>query len=169
MNIPLKIRPWLLDNPHFDDTPDAKWYKTNGPSYAKPGDAGMDIRACIEEPETLAPGQTVSIPTGLAIHIGQRPELPSFYQVVGLILPRSGLGMLNGIILGNGTGVIDQDYQGEIIVSIYNRSEHSYLIQPAQKICQILFMPVLDVNFFRVQNFEETTERGANGFGSTGQ
>lgn len=130
------------------------------PSYATPGSAGLDLRACFDEPLTLAPGQTVLIPTGLAIHIGD-PGLTA------MILPRSGLGHKHGIVLGNLVGLIDSDYQGPLMVSCWNRSSEPFTIEPMDRIAQLVIVPVVQAQFRRVDEFT-TTERGAGGFGSTG-
>ncbi len=130
------------------------------PNYATDGSAGLDMRACIDEPLTVAPGETVLIPTGLAIYIGD----PSLAAV---LLPRSGLGHKHGLVLGNLTGLIDSDYQGQVFISCWNRSQSPYGIQPAERIAQMVFVPVAQVHFDVVDEFVET-ERGAGGFGSSG-
>lgn len=130
------------------------------PQYATAGAAGLDLKACIETPLVIAAKQTVLIPTGLAIYI-QNPAL------AGIILPRSGLGHKKGIVLGNGTGLIDSDYQGEVFVSCWNRSENDFTVHPLDRIAQLVFIPVIQVAFERVEAFESSA-RGQGGFGSTG-
>ena len=131
------------------------------PAYATPGSAGLDLRACLDAPLTLEPGQTALIPTGLAIHIGD-PGLAA------LILPRSGLGHKHGIVLGNLVGLIDSDYQGQLMVSCWNRGSASFVIQPLERIAQLVLVPVVQATFRRVEDFERS-ERGEGGFGSTGK
>ena len=131
------------------------------PAYATPGSAGLDLRACLDEAITLAPGQTTLIPTGLAIHIGD-PGL------AGIILPRSGLGHKHGIVLGNLVGLIDSDYQGQLMVSCWNRGQTEFTVQPFERIAQLVIVPVVQATFRRVDNFD-SSERGAGGFGSTGK
>ncbi len=131
------------------------------PHYATPGAAGLDLRACIEAPVTLAPGATELIPTGIAIHIGDA-------RYAALILPRSGLGHKHGIVLGNLVGLIDSDYQGQLMVSCWNRGGASFTINPLERIAQLVIVPVLQVEFNVVESFEESS-RGAGGFGSTGK
>jgi dUTP pyrophosphatase len=131
------------------------------PAYATPGSAGLDLRACIDAPLTLEPGQTVLVPTGLAIHIGD----PGY---AAMILPRSGLGHKNGIVLGNLVGLIDSDYQGQLMVSTWNRSHASFTLQPLDRLAQLVIVPVLQVGFNVVEEFA-SSERGAGGFGSTGK
>ena len=131
------------------------------PHYATPGAAGLDLRACVEAPLTLAPGQTELVPTGIAIHIGN-----SRYAAV--IVPRSGLGHKHGIVLGNLVGLIDSDYQGQIMVSAWNRGQASFTIQPLDRIAQLVIVPVLQVEFNVVEEFT-ASDRGAAGFGSTGK
>lgn len=131
------------------------------PAYATPGSAGLDLRACLDEAITLAPGQTTLIPTGLAIHIAD-PGLAA------IILPRSGLGHKHGIVLGNLVGLIDSDYQGQLMVSCWNRGQTEFVIQPFERIAQLVIVPVVQAQFRRVDSFD-TSERGAGGFGSTGK
>lgn len=131
------------------------------PGYATPGAAGIDLRACIEAPVALAPGQTELIPTGMAIHIGN-PDLAA------LILPRSGLGHKHGIVLGNLVGLIDSDYQGQLFVSIWNRGSADFVVRPLERIAQLVMVPVVQVEFNVVEEFA-ASERGAGGFGSTGR
>lgn len=131
------------------------------PAYATPGSAGLDLRACLDAPLALAPGQTALIPTGLAVHIGD-PGLAA------MLLPRSGLGHKHGIVLGNLVGLIDSDYQGQIFVSVWNRGHEHFMIQPMERIAQLVVVPVLQVAFNVVDDFSES-ERGAGGFGSTGK
>ena len=131
------------------------------PQYATPDSAGLDIRACIEAPMTLKPGETNLVASGMAIHIAD-----SGYAA--LILPRSGLGHKHGIVLGNLVGLIDSDYQGQIFVSVWNRGQTEFTIQPMERIAQLIMVPVAQVQFNVVDAFTES-ERGAGGFGSTGK
>ena len=131
------------------------------PHYATPGSAGLDLRACIEAPIVLEPGQSALIPTGLAIHIGD-PGLAA------MLLPRSGLGHKHGIVLGNLVGLIDSDYQGQLMVSCWNRSAVPFTIQPMERIAQMVIVPVVQARFRQVDSFEAST-RGEGGFGSTGR
>lgn len=130
------------------------------PSYATPGSAGLDLRACIDLPIQIDPGECWLISTGLAINIGD-PGLAA------MILPRSGLGHKHGIVLGNLVGLIDSDYQGELKVSCWNRGEMQFTINPMDRIAQLVIVPVVQAKFRRVDEFTKT-ERGAGGFGSTG-
>jgi dUTP pyrophosphatase len=131
------------------------------PDYASDGAAGMDLRACIDEPLAIAPGQTHLIPTGLAIHIGD-PTLAA------VLLPRSGLGHKHGIVLGNLVGLIDSDYQGQLFVSCWNRGSDSFTIQVGERIAQMVFVPVVRAAFEVVTDFEDSV-RGEGGFGHTGR
>jgi dUTP pyrophosphatase len=131
------------------------------PAYATPGSAGLDLRACLDAPLTLAPGQSALIPTGLAIHIGD-PGLAA------MLLPRSGLGHKHGIVLGNLVGLIDSDYQGPLMVSCWNRGQTEFTVQPLERIAQMVIVPVVQAAFRRVDSFD-ASERGAGGFGSTGR
>ena len=131
------------------------------PTYATPGSAGLDLRACIQAPLTLEPGSTHLIPTGLAIHIAD----PAY---AAMILPRSGMGHKHGIVLGNLVGLIDSDYQGELMVSTWNRGNAAFVLNPMERLAQLVVVPVLQVAFNIVDSFTET-ERGAGGFGSTGK
>jgi dUTP pyrophosphatase len=131
------------------------------PAYATSGSAGLDLRACIEAPLTLEPGQTVLVPTGLAIHVAD----PGY---AAMILPRSGLGHKNGIVLGNLVGLIDSDYQGQLMVSTWNRGNQAFTLQPLDRLAQLVIVPVLQVGFNVVDEFA-SSERGAGGFGSTGK
>ena len=131
------------------------------PAYATPGSAGLDLRACIEAPLTIEPGQTVLVPTGLAIHVAD----PGY---AAMILPRSGLGHKNGIVLGNLVGLIDSDYQGQLMVSTWNRGHTAFTLQPLDRLAQLVIVPVLQVGFNVVDEFA-SSERGAGGFGSTGK
>jgi dUTP pyrophosphatase len=131
------------------------------PAYGTPGSAGLDLRACIDAPLTLEPGQTVLVPTGLAIHLAD----PGY---AAMILPRSGLGHKNGIVLGNLVGLIDSDYQGQLMVSTWNRGHASFTLQPMDRLAQLVIVPVLQVGFNVVEEFA-SSERGAGGFGSTGK
>ena len=130
------------------------------PTYATEGSAGLDMRACIEAPITVEPGETTLVPTGIAIHIAD----PSLAAV---LLPRSGLGHKHGIVLGNLTGLIDSDYQGQVFISCWNRSSTPFEIQPADRIAQMVFVPVAQVEFQVVPEFG-ASERGEGGFGHTG-
>jgi len=131
------------------------------PQYSTSGSAGLDLRACTNEKMTINPGDTVLIPTGLAINIAD----PSYAAV---ILPRSGLGHKNGIVLGNLVGLIDSDYQGQLFVSIWNRGKETFELNPFDRIAQLVVIPVVKVDLNIVDDFEQT-ERGAGGFGSTGK
>jgi dUTP pyrophosphatase len=131
------------------------------PSYATPGSAGLDLRACLEAPLVLQPGQTALIPTGLAIHIAD-PGLAA------VLLPRSGLGHKHGIVLGNLVGLIDSDYQGPLMVSCWNRSDAAFTVQPLERIAQMVIVPVVQARFRRVAEFGDSA-RGEGGFGSTGR
>jgi dUTP pyrophosphatase len=131
------------------------------PAYATPGSAGLDLRACLDEPLTLAPGQTALVSTGLSVHIAD-PGLAA------MILPRSGLGHRHGIVLGNLVGLIDSDYQGPLMVSCWNRGTEAYTLQPLERIAQMVIVPVLQATFRQVEAFG-SSERGEGGFGSTGR
>jgi dUTP pyrophosphatase len=131
------------------------------PAYATPGSAGMDLRACIDASITLMPGQTELIPTGVAIHIGD-PGLAA------LILPRSGLGHKHGIVLGNLVGLIDSDYQGQLMVSCWNRGTNAFDLKPMERLAQLVLVPVVQGAFVTVTDFDES-ERGRAGFGSSGR
>lgn len=131
------------------------------PEYATDGSAGMDVRACIDEPLTVAPGETHLVPTGLAIYVGD----PGYAAV---LLPRSGLGHKHGLVLGNLTGLIDSDYQGQLFVSIWNRGSKSYTIEIGERIAQLVFVPVAQGQFRQVDEFE-ASDRGAGGFGHSGR
>ena len=130
------------------------------PQYATPGSAGLDLRACLDAPLPVAPGQTEMIPLGLSIHIAD-PGLAA------LVLPRSGLGSKHGIVLGNLVGLIDSDYQGPLMVSCWNRSQVPYTVQPLERIAQLVIVPVVQARFRVVDGFAAST-RGEGGFGSTG-
>jgi dUTP pyrophosphatase len=131
------------------------------PAYATEGSAGLDLRACIDAPLTIEAGQTVLIPTGLAIHLAD----PGY---AAMILPRSGMGHKNGIVLGNLVGLIDSDYQGQLMVSTWNRGQSAFTLTPMERLAQLIVVPVLQVGFNVVDEFD-TSERGAGGFGSTGK
>ena len=135
--------------------------KDNLPDYATPGSAGLDLRAAIETDIMIAPGETHLVPTGIAIHIGN-PALAA------MILPRSGLGHKHGIVLGNLVGLIDSDYQGQLFVSVWNRGQETFRLAPLERIAQLIVVPVVQVGFNLVDDFE-TSERGEGGFGSTGK
>jgi dUTP pyrophosphatase len=130
------------------------------PHYATDGSAGLDMRACIDEPLTVNPGDTVLVPTGLAIHVAD-PALAA------VLLPRSGLGHKHGLVLGNLTGLIDSDYQGQVYISCWNRSGASYEVQPGERIAQMVFVPVEQVAFKVVEEFD-ASDRAAGGFGHSG-
>jgi len=130
------------------------------PHYATSGSAGLDMRACIDEPLTVAPGETVLVPTGLAIHVAD-PGLAA------VLLPRSGLGHKHGLVLGNLTGLIDSDYQGQVYISCWNRGSMSYDVKPAERIAQMVFVAVEQVEFSVVDEFDQSS-RGAGGFGHSG-
>lgn len=132
------------------------------PTYATDGSAGIDLRACIDEPITIKAGETVLVGTGLSIYIKD----PNF---VGLIFPRSGLGVKHGIVLGNLTGVIDSDYQGEIMVCLWNRSGTDFILNPAERMAQYVITPIVRPTFAIVDEFDVASERGAGGFGHTGR
>lgn len=131
------------------------------PSYATPGSAGLDLRACLDQALTIEPGATHLIPTGLAIHVAD----PGYAAV---ILPRSGLGHKHGIVLGNLVGLIDSDYQGPLMVSAWNRSAGAYTLQPMERLAQLVVLPIAQVQFNVVDEFEQS-DRGTGGFGSTGK
>jgi dUTP pyrophosphatase len=131
------------------------------PAYATLGSAGLDLRACLSEAIDIAPGQTVLVPTGLAIHVGD----PGY---AALILPRSGLGHKHGIVLGNLVGLIDSDYQGQLMVSTWNRGQAAFRLEPMERLAQLVIVPVMQVQFEIVQEFDASA-RGAGGFGSTGK
>ena len=131
------------------------------PQYATPGSAGLDLRAVLDAPLVLAPGDTVLVPTGLAIHI----EDPGY---AAMILPRSGLGHKHGIVLGNLVGLIDSDYQGQLMVSLWNRGRDPFTLEPFERIAQLVIVPVVQATLRIVEQFE-TSDRGAGGFGSSGR
>ena len=131
------------------------------PHYATPGSAGLDLRACIDEAITVNPGETHLVPTGMAIHLGD----PGY---AALILPRSGLGHKHGIVLGNLVGLIDSDYQGELMVSCWNRGQTAFALQPMERLAQLVVVPVIQVEMQLVEEFEQS-HRGEGGFGSTGK
>jgi len=131
------------------------------PAYATGGSAGLDIRACIPDPITLRPGESALIPSGIAIHLGD----PGFAAV---LIPRSGLGHKHGIVLGNLVGLIDSDYQGQVFVSCWNRGKEPFVVNPLERIAQMVIVPVVQVGLNIVESFDESA-RGAGGFGSTGK
>jgi dUTP pyrophosphatase len=131
------------------------------PHYATDGSAGLDLRAMVKEPLTLEPGQTELLPTGMAIHISD----PGY---AGMILPRSGLGHKHGIVLGNLVGLIDSDYQGELMVSCWNRGNQPFTVEPGERIAQLVIVPVMQVQLEQVETFTNT-ERGSGGFGHSGR
>jgi dUTP pyrophosphatase len=132
------------------------------PAYATPGSAGLDLRAALDAPIVLAPGQAQLIPTGLAMHLGD-PGLAA------MILPRSGLGHKHGIVLGNLVGLIDSDYQGPLMVSCWNRGSTPFTIEPLERIAQLVIVPVVQAAFRVVEQFDDASSRGEGGFGSTGR
>ena len=131
------------------------------PAYATPGSAGLDLRACIDAPLTIEPGETHLVPTGLAIHIAD----PGY---AAMILPRSGMGHKHGIVLGNLVGLIDSDYQGQLMISTWNRGHSAFTLNPMERLAQFVIVPVLQVAFNVVDDFD-TSARGMGGFGSTGK
>jgi len=131
------------------------------PGHATPGSAGIDLRACLDEPLNLAPGETALIPTGMAIHIGDT-------GLAAMILPRSGLGHKHGIVLGNLVGLIDSDYQGQLFVSCWNRSQETFEVAVGERIAQLVFVPIVQAAFEIVDEFS-VSDRGAGGFGHTGR
>jgi len=131
------------------------------PAYATSGSAGLDLRACIDEPLTLRPGDSALVPTGLAIHVGDPGH-------AAVIIPRSGLGHKHGIVLGNLVGLIDSDYQGQVFVSCWNRGRETFIVNPMERIAQLVVIPVLQVELNVVESFDESA-RGEGGFGSTGK
>ena len=132
------------------------------PTYATPGSAGLDLRACLDSAVELAPGETTLLPTGLAIHIADA-------GLAAVILPRSGLGHKHGVVLGNLVGLIDSDYQGQLMVSAWNRSATAFTLQPMDRLAQLIIVPVVQPSFNVVEEFESASERGAGGYGSTGK
>ncbi len=135
--------------------------RDNLPAYGSPGAAGLDLRACLDSALTLAPGESRLVPSGIAIHLGD----PGY---AALVLPRSGLGSKYGIVLGNLVGLIDSDYQGQVLISVWNRGGAPYTIQPMERIAQLVVVPVRQVAFEVVEEFEASS-RGASGFGSSGK
>ncbi|OBT13021.1 deoxyuridine 5'-triphosphate nucleotidohydrolase [Vibrio sp. UCD-FRSSP16_10] len=131
------------------------------PAYATEGSAGLDLRACLDEALIVTPGQTHLVPTGLAIHIGDT-------SLAATILPRSGLGHKHGIVLGNLVGLIDSDYQGQLMVSVWNRGQDTFTIEPGDRIAQLVFVPVVQAQFNLVEDFN-TSDRGEGGFGHSGK
>lgn len=134
----------------------------NLPAYATPGSAGLDLRACLHEPLTLGANAWQLVPTGIAIYL-QNPAYAA------LIVPRSGLGHKHGIVLGNLVGLIDSDYQGQLMVSAWNRSDQPFTIEPMERIAQLVIVPVVQAEFNVVSDFQATSERGEGGYGSTGK
>jgi dUTP pyrophosphatase len=132
------------------------------PAYATAGSAGLDLRACLDAPLTLAPNACQLVPTGLAIHLDD----PGY---AALILPRSGLGHKHGVVLGNLVGLIDSDYQGQLMVSAWNRSDTPFTIEPMERIAQMVIVPVVQAQFRVVSEFGQTSQRGSGGYGSTGR
>ena len=132
------------------------------PAYATSGSAGLDLRACLNEPLTLQPNAWQLVPTGIAVHLKD----PAY---AAMLLPRSGLGHKHGIVLGNLVGLIDSDYQGQLMVSAWNRSDVAFTIEPMERIAQMVIVPVVQAQFNVVDDFEAASERGAGGYGSTGR
>ena len=130
------------------------------PDYATDGSAGMDLRACVDQATSIAPGQTILVPTGLSIYVAD----PS---IAAVLLPRSGLGHKHGIVLGNLTGLIDSDYQGPLMVSLWNRGDKEFVVTPGDRIAQMVFVPIVQAKFDIVEEFAES-DRGSGGFGHTG-
>lgn len=145
-------------------TQEAKTLEMNLPAYATASSAGLDLRACMTEEVHLAPGQTVMIKSGIKMDMRGQKKL-----LMGMIVPRSGLGVKHGIVLSNLTGIIDADYQGEIGISVWNRSNVTYVIQPQERVCQMIFVEVVQPKFEEVEEFDSVSERGEGGFGSTGK
>jgi dUTP pyrophosphatase len=135
--------------------------RANLPSYATAGSAGLDLRACIDAPLTLQPGESSLIPSGIAIHLGEA-------GLAAIVIPRSGLGHKHGIVLGNLVGLIDSDYQGQVMVSCWNRGRSAFVVNPLERIAQLVVVPVVQVELNVVEAFDESA-RGAGGFGSTGK
>jgi dUTP pyrophosphatase len=131
------------------------------PHYATPGAAGLDLRACLDAPLALAPGESQLVSSGIAIHVGDR-------GYAAVVLPRSGLGAKNGIVLGNLVGLIDSDYQGPLMISVWNRGKAAFTLQPLERVAQLVVVPVVQVEFEVVEEFS-ASRRGAGGFGSTGR
>jgi len=148
----MKIDVKIIDNRLVDQLP----------TYATPGSAGLDLRACLTEPLTLAPNAWQLVPTGMAIYLND----PGF---AAMILPRSGLGHKHGIVLGNLVGLIDSDYQGQLMVSVWNRSDVAFTIAPMERIAQLVIVPVVQAQFNVVTEFAAPSERGEGGYGSTGK
>ena len=136
--------------------------RDNMPAYATPGSAGLDLRACLDAPLTLAPGEWQLVPTGMAIHLAD----PGY---AAMILPRSGLGHKHGIVLGNLVGLIDSDYQGQLMVSAWNRSPSAFTLQPMDRLAQLVIVPVVQPSFRLVEEFGAVSQRGEGGYGSTGK
>lgn len=136
--------------------------KARLPAYATPGAAGLDLRACLDAPIEIEPGQTVLVPTGLSIHLAD----PGY---AAMILPRSGLGHKHGIVLGNLVGLIDSDYQGPLMVSTWNRGQSTFRLEPMERLAQLVIVPVVQATFRVVDEFDAMSDRGAGGFGSTGK
>ena len=132
------------------------------PSYGTPGSDGLDLRACLDEETVIAPGETILVPTGISIHI----KNPGY---AAMILPRSGMGHKNGIVLGNLVGLIDSYYQGPLMVSTWNRGQKPFTLEPLARLAQLIIVPVVQAQFTLVDDFEEVTARAAGGFGSTGK
>ena len=132
------------------------------PAYATPGSAGLDLRACIDAPLELAPNAWQLVPTGMAIHLAD----PGY---AAMLLPRSGLGHKHGIVLGNLVGLIDSDYQGQLMVSLWNRTDSPFVIEPMERVAQMVIVPVVQAQFTLVEEFSGSSERGEGGYGSTGR
>lgn len=136
--------------------------RDNMPAYATPGSAGLDLRACLDAPLTLEANAWQLVPTGMAIYLAD----PAY---AAMILPRSGMGHKHGIVLGNLVGLIDSDYQGQLMVSAWNRSDKAFTIEPMERLAQLVIVPVVQAQFREVSEFGEASERGAGGYGSTGR
>ena len=132
------------------------------PTYGTPGSAGLDLRACVDGTTVISPGETILVPTGISIHI-KNPDYAA------MILPRSGMGHKNGIVLGNLVGLLDSDYQGPLMVSTWNRGQKPFTLEPLERLAQLIIVPVVQAQFTLVDDFEEVTARAAGGFGSTGK
>lgn len=160
----VKILQELQEHPNFP----CKHYQEFGPTYAKPDDAGMDLRACITEDFILAPGETKLVSTGVAIWLGSNQAVHSF-AAAGLILPRSGLGHNYGVVLGNLVGLSDPNYQGALKVSLWNRTDEPYRVVVGERIAQLMVVPFFQLHTSLCDEFDKPTERGEMGFGNSGR
>lgn len=172
MNIQLKILDILKNNEHFKNNSELVEYRDNGPTYAYDGDAAIDLRACLDYPVDLWPWESLKFRTGLSFWIGSGTNGfnidGNHATVAGIIVPRSGLGSNQGIVIGNLVGVCDSQYQGEVIVSLFNRTDDKYTVNPGDKIAQMMFVPIMKPSITLVDDHGLTTDRGANGFNSSG-